>query len=136
MSAGLTEWQVSKLVDDNEVITQELFGQTPTATSGLFLFELIDKIDKVEEASTGPGSDNACSHANAEMALAGASAPDKDGIALGVQKGSRGKLTQLVTIKEVQDYATDWLWTYNNDRPNMGLSGITPAQKLKLQLAA
>ncbi len=42
----------------------------------------------------------------------------------------------FATIKEVQDYATDWLWTYNNDRPNMGLGGITPAQKLKLQLAA
>ena len=42
----------------------------------------------------------------------------------------------FTTIKEVQDYATDWLWTYNNDRPNMGLGGITPAQKLKLQMAA
>ncbi len=22
-------------------------------------------------------------------------------------------------IKEVQDQATEWLWTYNNDRPNL-----------------
>ncbi|AVM75625.1 Integrase core domain protein [Magnetospirillum gryphiswaldense MSR-1] len=36
------------------------------------------------------------------------------------------------TIQEVQDYATDWLWTYNHDRTNMGIGGITPAQKLKL----
>ena len=36
------------------------------------------------------------------------------------------------TIQEAQDYATDWLWTYNHDRPNMGIGGITPAQKLKL----
>ena len=42
----------------------------------------------------------------------------------------------FATIKEVQDYATDWLWKYNNDLPNMGLGGITPAQKLKQQLAA
>ena len=42
----------------------------------------------------------------------------------------------FATIKEVQDYATQWLWTYNDDRPNMGLGGITPAQKLKLQAAA
>jgi putative transposase len=35
-------------------------------------------------------------------------------------------------ITEVQDYATDWLWTYNHDRPNMGIGGMTPAQKLKL----
>ena len=34
------------------------------------------------------------------------------------------------SIQEVQDYATKWLWTYNNDRPNMGIGGITPAMKL------
>lgn len=36
------------------------------------------------------------------------------------------------TIKEVQDHATRWLWTYNNDRPNMAISGVTPRQKLKM----
>ncbi|NKX62620.1 transposase, partial [Labrenzia sp. 5N] len=24
-----------------------------------------------------------------------------------------------------------WLWTYNNERPNMAIGGITPAMKLK-----
>jgi putative transposase len=37
----------------------------------------------------------------------------------------------IESIREAQDYATQWLWTYNNDRPNMGIGGITPAQKLK-----
>jgi putative transposase len=36
------------------------------------------------------------------------------------------------SIQEVQEYATRWLWTYNNERPNMGLGGITPKQKLAL----
>jgi putative transposase len=36
------------------------------------------------------------------------------------------------TIAEVQDFATRWLWTYNHERPNMGLGGITPKQKLAL----
>lgn len=36
------------------------------------------------------------------------------------------------TIEEAQEIATDWLWTYNNERPNMGIGGITPAQKLKM----
>ena len=36
------------------------------------------------------------------------------------------------SIAEVQDHATRWLWTYNNERPNMGLGGITPMQKLAL----
>jgi len=35
------------------------------------------------------------------------------------------------TIEEAQDHATQWLWTYNNERPNMGIGGITPAMKLK-----
>ncbi len=26
--------------------------------------------------------------------------------------------------------ATQWLWHYNNERPNTGLGGITPKQKL------
>lgn len=36
------------------------------------------------------------------------------------------------TLEEVQDFATKWLWSYNNERPNMGIGGITPAQKLKM----
>ena len=28
--------------------------------------------------------------------------------------------------------ATEWLWTYNNERPSMGIGGITPAMKLKM----
>jgi transposase InsO family protein len=35
-------------------------------------------------------------------------------------------------IEEAQDFATKWLWAYNNDRPNMGIGGITLAQKLKM----
>ena len=33
------------------------------------------------------------------------------------------------SIEEVQEYATKWLWTYNHERPNMALGGITPMQK-------
>jgi putative transposase len=36
------------------------------------------------------------------------------------------------SIAEVQDFATRWLWTYNHERPNMALGGITPKQKLAL----
>jgi len=43
-------------------------------------------------------------------------------------------LTQYLfeTIEQVQDYATRWLWIYNNIRPNMALGGITPKQKLEM----
>lgn len=37
----------------------------------------------------------------------------------------------LETVEEVQQIATGWLWTYNNECPNMGSSGVTPAMNLK-----
>ena len=36
------------------------------------------------------------------------------------------------SLEEVQEYATRWLWHYNHERPNMGLGGITPRQKLAM----
>ena len=39
---------------------------------------------------------------------------------------------QFDSIEDVQEAATRWLWTYNNERPNMALGGITPMQKLAL----
>lgn len=36
------------------------------------------------------------------------------------------------TIEEVKEFATRWLWSYNNERPNMALGGITPMQRLAL----
>ena len=36
------------------------------------------------------------------------------------------------SVHEAQEFATQWLWLYNNERPNMALGGITPKQKLAL----
>jgi putative transposase len=36
------------------------------------------------------------------------------------------------TIQQVLETATRWLWTYNHERPNMALGGITPMQRLAL----
>jgi putative transposase len=36
------------------------------------------------------------------------------------------------SIEQVQQTAARWLWTYNHERPNMALGGITPMQKLAL----
>ena len=33
---------------------------------------------------------------------------------------------------KVQEFATRWMWSYNNDRPNMALGGFTPKQKLAM----
>jgi putative transposase len=39
---------------------------------------------------------------------------------------------QFDSLEEVQEYATRWLWTYNHERPNMAIGGMTPKQKLAL----
>jgi len=44
--------------------------------------------------------------------------------------GALGRIKHL-NVAEDQDQAAPWLWT-NNDRPNMGIGGITPAMKLKM----
>lgn len=36
------------------------------------------------------------------------------------------------SIEEVQEFATRWLWTYNHERPNTSIGGITPKQKLAM----
>jgi putative transposase len=36
------------------------------------------------------------------------------------------------TLDEVQLYATQWMWKYNHDRPNMALGGFTPKQRLAM----
>jgi putative transposase len=38
----------------------------------------------------------------------------------------------IESIEEAQDHATQWLWTFNNDRPKMSIGGITPGMKLKM----
>ncbi|WP_123863484.1 IS3 family transposase [Burkholderia plantarii] len=35
-------------------------------------------------------------------------------------------------LDHVQRFATDWMWTYNHDRPHMALGGFTPKQRLAM----
>ncbi len=35
------------------------------------------------------------------------------------------------SIEHAQYLATEWLWTYNNERPNSAIEGVPPRQLLK-----
>ena len=35
-------------------------------------------------------------------------------------------------LDEVRLYATNWMWMYNHERPNMALGGITSKQRLAM----
>jgi putative transposase len=49
-----------------------------------------------------------------------------------VDRYRRFEKKHLRSIDEVQEAATRWLWTYNNERPNIALGGSTPMQKLAM----
>lgn len=40
------------------------------------------------------------------------------------------------SLSDVREFATAWLWHYNNERPNKALGGFTPAQKRAATVAA
>jgi putative transposase len=60
--------------------------------------------------------------------------PQQNGYLARYNRTVRGEwLSEYIfeTIEEAQEQATEWLWTYNNERPNMVIGGITTAMKLK-----
>ena len=40
-------------------------------------------------------------------------------------------LHHFESVAQAQELATQWLWTYNNERPHTGIGGIPPRQLLK-----
>ena len=98
LSAGLAERQIAEFVDDDEIVAQQVLGEPAAASGGLFLLELIDQIDEVEEASPGAGTNDRRGHGDAKMGFAGAGPADEDGIALGVEEDAGGELTNLPFI--------------------------------------
>ncbi|MBF6629951.1 MAG: transposase, partial [Comamonas sp.] len=43
-----------------------------------------------------------------------------------------GHFWMEINIEEVREFATQWMWRYNHERPNMALGGITPKQRLAM----
>ena len=58
LRAGLAERQIAEFVDDDEVMTQQGLDDAAAPSGGLFLFELIDQIDEIEEAAARSGADD------------------------------------------------------------------------------
>lgn len=40
-------------------------------------------------------------------------------------------LHMFESVEQAQDLATNWLWIYNNERPNMAIGGVPPKQLLR-----
>ena len=63
------------------------------------------------------------------------SSPDKTMNWLGNNRTVRHKWFDqyfIETVAAAQVFATEWFWTYNNERPNRAIGTVTPARKLTL----
>jgi hypothetical protein len=47
-------------------------------------------------------------------------------------RGVRSLPVLLASIEDMQNYATQWMWSYNHDRPNMASRRFTPKQRLAM----
>ena len=65
LASGLAERQIAEFVDDDEIVAQQLLGQSATTTGGFLLLQLIDEIDQIEEASSGAGANDRRGHGDA-----------------------------------------------------------------------
>ena len=76
LATGLGEGQISEFVQDDEVHPGQMLGKPAlTSVAGLDL-EAVDKVDHIEEAATGTGSDAAPGDGDDQMGLAGAGTAD------------------------------------------------------------
>jgi hypothetical protein len=95
LAAGLVEGKIAELVDDDEVVASEGFGQSAAAPGRLLCLGLIDEIDEVEEAPARSGADHCRGDGDRQVRLACAGAADEDEIALGIEKGTGRQLADL-----------------------------------------
>ena len=65
LAAGLAEWQIAQLIDDDDVVAQQFLGRPATAAGCFLLLQLIDQIDKVVEPAAGFGAEDGGSDGNA-----------------------------------------------------------------------
>jgi hypothetical protein len=65
LTAGLAGRQIAEFVDGDEIVAQQFLGQAATSAGGLFLLELVDQIDEIEEPATCASADGRRGHTDA-----------------------------------------------------------------------
>jgi hypothetical protein len=71
LPAGLSEGEIAKFVEDDEVEAREVIGEPSLAAGARFGLELVDEIDGGEEAPPRSGADAASRDGDRQMRLAG-----------------------------------------------------------------
>ena len=92
LAAGLSERQVAKLVEDDEVHPGQMLGDTTLPSVAGLDLQAVDEVDHVVEATAGTGSDAASGDGDGQMGLAGAGTADQNGIALLGNEAAAGEI--------------------------------------------
>ena len=92
LPAADRERQIAELVEDDEIDADELVGEFSGLAGARLGLELVDQIDRGEEAHAGAVAHAIGADRYGDMALAGAGSADQHGVALG---GEKAALVQL-----------------------------------------
>jgi hypothetical protein len=88
----LSERQVAKFVEDDEVHPGEMLGDTTLPPVAGLDLQAVDEVDHVVEAATGTRSDAASSDGDGQMGFAGTGAADQHGVTLLGDKAAAGEI--------------------------------------------
>jgi hypothetical protein len=92
LANGLGEGQIAEFIEQHDVEAAEIVGHASLLASLGLAFQLVDKINHIEEASAQPSPDAGAGDGNSQMGLARARAADQHGIALVGNKGAIGQI--------------------------------------------
>lgn len=92
LTAGLCKGQIAELVEDEEVEAAEgISGSALAIVTGLDV-QLVDEVDRVEEAPAGPVMDTGAGNTDGEVGLACPRPADQDDVALLCEEVSSGEV--------------------------------------------
>ena len=103
LAAGLSEGQIAKFVEDDEVAPGELVCGAALASGTEFGLEMVDQVDDVVAPATGTLSDAGARDGDGEMGLAGAGAADQHDVALALQEAKLKALLRKAAARTVDD---------------------------------
>src|ERR1700704_1020326 len=90
--AGLSEGQIAKFVEDDEVHAGQVVGEPALAAGAGLGFEPVDEIDHVVEPTAGTATDAASGDGDGQMGLAGTGPADQHGVALLGDEAAAGEV--------------------------------------------
>src|SRR3979490_1087863 len=92
LPAGLSEGQIAKFVEDDEVHAGQVVGEPALAAGAGLGLEPVDEIDHVVEPAAGTATDAASGDGNGQMGLAGTGPADQHGVALLGDEAAAGEV--------------------------------------------